>query len=107
MAGGQLWHTQTRLARRSNPLRHPGFAGSWDSDPASHVATRTYNGRIDEIVDPDMHQVPAVHVGTRSTAAPQWMQLGRIAGRAEWRWVGAKCASVDELDPRLAALIRC
>ncbi len=103
IAGPQVWYTASVWGERPNPLRADEFPDSFSGDTLRNSMSTTYSGRLAELADPAVHQVPGLQVWSNTSSWMHWMEMGRQPGYNHWRWVGAKGTAVRDLDPALVA----
>jgi hypothetical protein len=65
----------------------------------------SFAGRVDEVVDPELHQVPALQLWTNSVSWMPWMEMGQRPGFNLWRWVGAKGIKREELASEMVTAV--
>lgn len=101
VVGDQLWHTSSRWGARRNPLQPDEWPHASSGEMILGSMSLSFSGRVDEVRNPDLHQVPAMQVWTNTVSWMPWMEMGQRSGFNLWRWVGAKGVSRDDLDPQL------
>ena len=105
VAGNQLWHTSSRWGARRNPLQPDEWPRASSGAMILGSMSLSLAGRVDEVRNPDLRQVPAMQVWTNTVSWMPWMEMGQRPGFNMWRWIGAKGVSRDDLDPALVAAV--
>ena len=103
--GNQLWHTSSNWGRRSNPLQPDDWPLASAGESILGSMSLSFAGRVDEVVDPELHQVPALQLWTNSVSWMPWMEMGQRPGFNLWRWVGAKGIKREELASELVTAV--
>jgi hypothetical protein len=103
IAGGQVWYTASVWGERPNPLKPDEFPEAWSGDTLRNSMSSTYVGRLEDLADPAVTQVPGLQVWSNTSSWMHWMEMGRESGYNHWRWIGAKGTAVADLDPALVA----
>ena len=103
VAGGQVWYTASVWGERPNPLGRDEFPESWSGETLRNSMSSTYAGRLEDLADPAVTQVPGLQVWSNTSSWMHWMEMGREPGYNHWRWIGAKGTAVADLDPALVA----
>jgi hypothetical protein len=103
VAGNQVWYTTSVWGERPNPLKAGEFPEAWSGDTLRNSMSSTYAGRLEDLADPTVTQVPGLQVWSNTSSWMHWMEMGREPGYNHWRWIGAKGTALRDLDPALVA----
>jgi hypothetical protein len=105
VCGEQLWHTASLWGERPNPLRPSDWPLASSGETLLGSMSLSFAGRLAEVADPAIDQVPALQIWTNTTGWMPWMEMGQRPGFNMWRWIGAKGTARAQLDPALVEAV--
>lgn len=105
VVGNQLWHTSTRWGSRRNPLQPEDWPQASSGEMILGSMSQSHTGSVDDVLNPDVSQAPAMQIWTNTVSWMPWMQMGQRPGFNTWHWIGAKGVNRDNLDPKLVAAV--
>jgi hypothetical protein len=103
--GGQIWHTSASWGERPNPLHPADWPLASSGETLLGSMSMSFAGRIQEVADRSIRQVPALQLWTNTTSWMPWMEMGRRPGSNLWRWLGAKGTPAAAIDASLVAAL--
>ena len=101
VCGDQLWHTASLWGSRPNPMSPRDWPLASSGDVLLGSMSLSFAGRVADVANPALQQVPALQVWTNTTGWMPWMEMGQRPGFNMWRWIGAKGTPVAQLDSAL------
>ena len=105
LAGGQVWYTSSLWGEFPNPVKQTEFPEAWSGEMFRNSMSSTYAGRLEDLANPAVTQVPGLQVWSNTCSWMAWMEMGPAPGYQHWRWIGAKGTPLRELDPALVAAV--
>lgn len=105
VSGEQLWHTASLWGSRPNPMSPRDWPLASSGETLLGSMSLSFAGRIADVVNPALQQVPSLQVWTNMTGWMPWMEMGQRPGFNLWRWLGAKGTAVAELDASLVEAV--
>lgn len=105
VVGDTIWQTATAVLRFPSGLTKKLHPRGWSGDQVLSSMSTVQVGRISDILNPKLKKVPMSLTWMDLLSPHPWMRMGELPVMCDWRMIGAKAMSLDELDPAVIAEI--
>lgn len=102
-SGNRIWQTSVTSLSWPNALSKDLHPRAWSGKQVHTSMSTTYSGTKSEVLDPEIHSVESMLVWNDILSPSPWMRMAQLPIMCDWRMIGGKVLSTDDLDPSLVA----